>query len=185
MSLRHCEGPTTRAHCGHFQCLSVLCTSRRAGRNSQVNTAGEGMPCPPLDFNYAVRNRSLNNPFLPNTLAKVAHTEFQHRQADCELRNTGQVCPLGDGSNYCPAGMSSKYILSQAQVWRDPTLLLSSKVRFCCGARVGRGGRYEACCLPVTSCFQGMRGPHSRWQWGCKGESWWGCPGAASSSTES
>ena len=48
MSLRHCEGPTTRAHCGHFQCLSVLCTSRRAGKNSQVNTAGEGMPCPPL-----------------------------------------------------------------------------------------------------------------------------------------
>ena len=47
-SLRHCEGPTTRAHCGHLQCLSVRCTSRRAGRNCQVNTAGEGMPCPPL-----------------------------------------------------------------------------------------------------------------------------------------
>lgn len=114
----------------------------------------------------------------------MAYTEFQHRQADCELRNTGQVCPWGDSSNYWPARMSSKYILSQAQFWRDLRLFLSSKVRFCCGARVGCGGRYEACCLPVTSCFQGMRGPYSRWQWGCKGESWRGCPGAVSNSTD-
>ena len=49
-SLRHCEGPTTRAHRGHLQRLSVLCTSRWAGRNCQVNIAGAGMPCPPCLF---------------------------------------------------------------------------------------------------------------------------------------
>ena len=48
MSLRHCEGPTTGAHCGHLQCLSVPCTSRQASRNHQVNITGAGMPCPPL-----------------------------------------------------------------------------------------------------------------------------------------
>ena len=49
-SLRHCEGPTTGAYRGHLQRLSVLCTSRRAGRNCQVNIAGAGMPCPPCLF---------------------------------------------------------------------------------------------------------------------------------------
>ena len=49
-SLRHCEGPATGARRGHLQCLSVLCTSRQAGRNCQVNIAGAGMPCPPCLF---------------------------------------------------------------------------------------------------------------------------------------
>ena len=58
MNLRHCEGPGTRAHCGHLQCLSVLCTSRPAGRNSQVNVAGEGMPCPTLPAPCPLRGES-------------------------------------------------------------------------------------------------------------------------------
>ena len=58
MSLRHCEGPITGAHRGHLQCLSVLCTSRQAGRNCQVNIAGAGMPCPPLPAPCPLGGRS-------------------------------------------------------------------------------------------------------------------------------
>ena len=46
--LRHCEGLTTGAHCGHLQCLSVLCISQWAGRNCQISITCEGMPCPTL-----------------------------------------------------------------------------------------------------------------------------------------
>ena len=57
-SLRHCEGPATGARRGHLQCLSVLCTSRQAGRNCQVNIAGAGMPCPPLPAPCPLGGRS-------------------------------------------------------------------------------------------------------------------------------
>lgn len=82
-------------------------------------------------------------------------------------------------------GVTVPITAQQGQVQRDLRLLLSPKVGFCCGARVGQGGRYEACCLPVTSCSRGRGAPTLGGSGDCKGESQQGCAGAASSSTES